>query len=74
MLTRLKIYPLGPALAAEEMFHSTSLSTATAPTIRRLAALEPRTLALMHGSSTELRCRESLLGLADAYDALLQRA
>lgn len=65
---------VGPALAAEELFHATALSPVTAKTIRRLAALEPQMLALMHGSSTRTRCRESLLGLADAYAAMLQRA
>jgi flavorubredoxin len=65
---------VGPALAAEEIFHATALSIATAPTIRRLAALEPLTLALMHGSSTQTRCVESLALLADAYEAMLGRA
>ena len=37
------------AIAAEAMFHATSIGPATAPTIRRLAALKPRRLALMHG-------------------------
>lgn len=60
---------VAPALAAEELFRSTALSITTAPTIRRLAALEPRTLALMHGPSTQARCRESLLGLAGAYES-----
>lgn len=65
---------VGPALAAEEFFHATALSPVTARTIRGLAALEPRTLALMHGSSTRTRCRESLMGLADAYESMTQRA
>ncbi|MFN7951361.1 MAG: MBL fold metallo-hydrolase [bacterium] len=64
---------VGPALAAEDVFHATSLTAATGPTIRRLAALEPRTLAIMHGSSTQTRCAESLASLADAYDAMLAR-
>jgi flavorubredoxin len=59
---------VGPALAAEDMFGATALAPSTAPTIRRLAALEPHTLALMHGSSTRTRCRESLTQLADAYE------
>ena len=59
-----------PALAAEELFHATALSPATAKTIRRLAVLEPQVLALMHGSSTRVRCGESLRRLADAYDLL----
>ena len=61
---------VGPALAGEELFHATSLSPVTGKTIRRLAALEPRILALMHGSSTRTRCNESLTELADAYDRL----
>lgn len=60
-----------PALAAEAMFQATALSPVTGPTIRRLAALAPRTLAVMHGSSTATRCTESLNHLADAYDAKL---
>lgn len=63
-----------PALVAEELFHATALTSVTAPTIRRLAALEPRTLALMHGSSTQTRCTDSLLRLADAYEARLQQS
>lgn len=62
-----------PALAAEDMFGATVLSPLTGRAIRRLAALEPRTLATMHGSSTQVRCAESLLALADAYDAKLAR-
>jgi hypothetical protein len=31
-------------------------------------------LALMHGSSTRTRCRESLLRLADAYDSMMKQA
>jgi hypothetical protein len=61
---------VGPALAAEELFHATALSPVTATTIRRLAALEPRTLALMHGSSTRARCVETLHLLADAYERM----
>ena len=42
---------VGPAIEAERMFHYTSLGPSTAPNIRKLAALAPRTLALMHGVS-----------------------
>jgi flavorubredoxin len=62
---------VGPAIAAEDLFHATALSPLTGRTIRRLATLEPQALALMHGSSTRARCGESLLRLADAYDAML---
>jgi flavorubredoxin len=61
---------VGPALEGEALFHATALSPATGTTIRRLAALEPRMLALMHGSSSRTRCGESLRRLAEAYDRL----
>lgn len=63
---------VGPALEAEALFHATALAPATAGTIRRLADLAPRTLALMHGSSTQVRCGESLRALADAYELMTQ--
>jgi len=59
---------LDAAAQAEDMFGSTCLTPLTAPTIRRLAALEPRTLAVMHGSSYEGDCAKALLALADDYD------
>lgn len=65
---------VGPALAAEEMFRATALSPLTAPTIRRLAGLQPQALALMHGSSTRSRCGPELEQLADAYEAMLRAA
>ncbi len=66
---------LGPAIAAEEMFRSTSLGLATAPTIRRLAALQPKTLGLMHGASFNGDCGAALNGLADYYaGSLMQKA
>src|SRR5207245_3281958 len=39
------------AAQAEDMFGSTCLTPSTAPTIRSLTALYPKTLAIMHGSS-----------------------
>jgi flavorubredoxin len=63
---------LGPAIQAEDLFHPTSLGVATAPTIRKLAMLSPRTLALMHGSSYRGDCRAALLALADHYDQRLR--
>lgn len=59
------------ALAADDAFATTGLTPATAPTIRRLADLEPRTLALMHGSSYDGDCREALHALADGYEQRL---
>lgn len=55
------------ALAAEDLFGATCLTPATAPTIRRLAELEPRTLALMHGPAFAGDGAAVLAGLAGAY-------
>jgi flavorubredoxin len=60
-----------PALDAEDLFGATALTPATATTIRQLADLEPRTLALMHGPAFAGGCRQALLDLADAYEARL---
>jgi flavorubredoxin len=60
---------IGPAVAAEELFQGTCLTPETAPTLRRLADLEPRTLALMHGPAFVGDCRATLLELADVYEA-----
>jgi len=59
--------PVGPALAAEDMFHATALTPATAPTIRRLAELHPKTLALMHGPAFNGDCTDALNALANGY-------
>ena len=56
---------LAAAMAAEDMFHPTCFTPATATTIRQLAALEPATLAIMHGSSFDGDCAEELSALAD---------
>ncbi len=56
-----------PALEAEDMFHDTCLTPSTAPTMRQLAELAPRTLALMHGPSFAGDCAGALRDLADAY-------
>lgn len=60
---------VGPAIAGEDMFHATSIGAATAPTIRKLAALKPRTLGVMHGSSFNGNCAGALNALADYYAA-----
>jgi flavorubredoxin len=57
-----------PALAAEDMFGATGLTASTAPTLRRLADLAPRTLALMHGPAFVGDCATALRELADAYE------
>jgi flavorubredoxin len=58
---------VGPAAEAESLFLASAITPATAPTIRKLAALQPRTLALMHGSSFNGDCTAALNGLADFY-------
>lgn len=65
---------VGPASAAEDAFHATCLTPATGPTIRALADLQPRTLALMHGSSFSGDCVQALHALADDYDSRLASA
>ncbi|HXG20816.1 MAG TPA: MBL fold metallo-hydrolase [Methylomirabilota bacterium] len=65
---------IAPALAAEDAFKATSLTPDTAPTIRRLAALQPAMLALMHGPAYRGDCERALHALADAYAERLQRA
>jgi flavorubredoxin len=62
---------LDAAARAEDAFGATCLTPQTAPTIRSLAALEPRTLALMHGSSYNGDAGTALLALADEYDRRL---
>ena len=63
---------LVPAAAeAETMFRSTALTPQTAPTIRRLAELKPRNLALMHGSCFLGDGARELEALADFYQGAL---
>jgi flavorubredoxin len=42
---------VGPALDGEDMFRSMSVTPDSIATLHRLAALKPKTLAIMHGSS-----------------------
>jgi flavorubredoxin len=63
-----------PALAAEDLYLATSLTPATGATMRRLADLEPRTLALMHGPAFAGDGAGMLRMLADAYDERLRAA
>jgi len=65
---------LAGAIAAEELFHGTSIGPATAPTLRRLAVLRPRTLALMHGPTYRGDCADALHRLADYYAAAMAKA
>src|SRR5262249_55542810 len=65
---------LGPAIAAERQFGFTGVTPATGPTIRRLAKLGPRTLAVMHGSSFTGDSAAMLGTLADFYEDQLRKA
>jgi len=65
---------LGPAAAAEDVFHATSIGPSTGVVIRKLAQLAPRTLALMHGSSFAGDCAGQLNGLGRYYDDALRKA
>jgi flavorubredoxin len=65
---------VGPAAAAEDVFHATALTPGTAPAIRRLAALDPTTLALMHGPAFTGDTKTALRELADEYDRRLNEA
>lgn len=58
-----------PALAADDLFGATCLTASTAPTLRKLADLAPRTLALMHGPAFAGDGGAALRDLADAYEA-----
>jgi len=59
---------VGPAIAAEERYRFTSLAPDTGSTIRKLAALAPRRLALMHGPTFAGDTRPVLEALAAYYE------
>ncbi|GAA5175620.1 hypothetical protein GCM10023321_82030 [Pseudonocardia eucalypti] len=59
---------------AEDIFRATCLTPTTGATLRKLAELQPGTLAVMHGSSFAGDGRSALLRLADGYDARLTAA
>ena len=56
------------AIATENAFQSTSLTPTIGPTIRMLAALRPRRLAVMHGSCYAGDCAAALSELAVYYE------
>jgi flavorubredoxin len=65
---------VGPAAAAEDLFRYSSLSPGMGATIRRLAGLAPKTLALMHGPSFAGDGAAALRALADDYDRRVRAA
>lgn len=62
------------AIAAEEAFHATALTPHTAGTVRRLQALRPERLAVMHGSCFAGDCAGQLEALARYFDDALAAA
>jgi flavorubredoxin len=62
---------LDAAVAAEEMFGQTGRGPAVPATLRRLADLEPKTLAIMHGSSYNGDCPALLRAMADVFETRL---
>jgi flavorubredoxin len=65
---------VAPAMEAEDLFGFSSLSPTTGATLRKLAALQPAALALMHGSSFRGDGGAALRHLADRYDGLIRAA
>ena len=66
---------VGPALDMERaMPGGTALTPTTGSTLRALADLEPKVLAVMHGSSFRGDGASALRSLAAGYDALFEEA
>lgn len=59
---------IGPAIAAEDAAHFSSLHPTMGATLRRLAMLAPRNLALMHGPAFMGDGAAALTALGDDYD------
>ena len=62
------------SIMSESLFHYTSLGPTTGSTVRSLAALKPKVLATMHGSSFAGDGATALRALGDHYDKLLSAA
>jgi flavorubredoxin len=65
---------VGPALATEDAAGATSLGPQTGETLRRLASLAPKTLALMHGPCYRGDGATALYSLAQGFDRRLNAA
>lgn len=65
---------VGPAIAAEDLFRYSCLSPGMGRTIRKLAEIAPRRLALMHGPSFAGDGAAALRALADDYDRRIRAA
>lgn len=65
---------VGPAIAGEDIAGYSALNPNMGATLRRLASLNPSTLALMHGPSFTGDGAAALCALADDYDRRMQSA
>ena len=65
---------VGPAIATEDLFRYSSLNPGMGATIRGLAELAPRRLALMHGPTFTGDGSAALRALADDYDRRFREA
>jgi flavorubredoxin len=59
---------VGAAIAGEDIAGYSALNPAMGATLRKLAELKPRTLALMHGPAFTGDCESALMDLARDYD------
>jgi flavorubredoxin len=62
---------VAPAMAAEDLFGATGIGPHTGATLRRLAELSPRALAVMHGASFSGEAGGELIALAEKYEQRL---
>jgi flavorubredoxin len=63
---------VGAAIASEDIANYSALNPAMGATLRKLAELKPRTLALMHGPSFQGDGAAALIALGDDYDRRLR--
>ena len=63
-----------PAIVAEDVSRYSALNPGMGATIRKLAQLTPRTLALMHGPSFAGDCAAALIDLGNDYDRRVREA
>ncbi len=59
---------VGPAIASEDIANYSALNPAMGTTLRKLAELKPRTIALMHGPAYQGDGAAALTALGDDYD------
>jgi len=62
---------LGPAIEAENVFQASAITPLAAPTLRRMAALKAKRLAIMHGAAFEGDAGAALEGLARDFERRL---